>query len=192
MNGKMMSFSIILLMVISSFGVVGTNYSVGDDRTLLDAGEYVPGEVIVGFNSQIDVKDIMEFEGHSINDKIEELNIAVVEVEIGGEQAFINSVSSSPFVEYVELNKKVHMCYIPNDERYEQQRDNLELIKCDKAWDDDIARQGRDDVNNCLRIKLTIKVSNNRQLSKLIIIKLFDDFSILRNLVSNFLVYLIR
>ena len=58
---------------------------------------------------------------------------------MGGEQAFIDSVSSSPFVECAELNKKVHMCYIPNDERYEQQRDNLELVKCDKALDDDIA-----------------------------------------------------
>ena len=73
-----MSFSIILLMVIGSFRVDGTNYSVGDGRVLLDAGEYVPGEVIVGFNSQIDVKDVMEFEAHSINYKIEELNIAVV------------------------------------------------------------------------------------------------------------------
>jgi hypothetical protein len=111
-------------MVLGSFGVVGTNFSVGNDTVLLDIEEYVHGEVIVGFNSQLDVKDIIEFEGCSIKDKIEKLNIAVVNVNKGEEQAFIDSFSSSPFVEYAELNKKVHMCYIPNDERYEQQRDN--------------------------------------------------------------------
>lgn len=135
----------------------------------------------------------MESEGHSINDKIEELNIAVVEVNEGEEQAFIDSVSSSPFVESAGLNYLVSICYKPNDPKYEEkQSETLNLINCKKAWDNDIVRLGRDDVNNCLRIRLIIEVSNNRQFPKSMIIRFFDDFPILRNLVSNFLVYLIR
>jgi hypothetical protein len=102
--------------------------------------EYALGEAVVGFHTQLDDLDpinvsmIDSFEGHNIIEKIEELNIAVVEVDEGGEQAFIDSVRASPFVKYAELNYFVHAFHTPNDPKWNEQW-GPKRIHCEEAWD---------------------------------------------------------
>lgn len=137
MKGRIISLTIILLMVVGSFGAFGTYLLINND---VDIKEYMPGEVIVGFHKQlevlgpIDVRDIDIFEGHNIKEKIEVLNVAVVDVDIGEEQTFIDSIDDSPFVKYAELNRIVHACYTPNDPRWDAQW-GPQRIHCKEAWD---------------------------------------------------------
>ena len=130
MNGKIMSLVIVLSMVIGSFGAVGTLVETNSVST----EEYLPGEVIVRFLDPIDVRDIDSFGGNNIKNKIEALNVAVVEVNEGEEQAFIDSISDSPFVKYAELNGLVHALFTPNDPRWNEQY-GPRRINCEEAWD---------------------------------------------------------
>jgi len=128
---------IVIIMVIGSFGVFGTSPVINSD---VSVKEYVPGEIIIGFHTQlenlnsINVREIESFEGYNIKEKIEVLNVAVVEVDIGEEQAFIDSISNSPFVKYAELNVIVHAFYTPNDPRWDAQW-GPQRIHCGEAWD---------------------------------------------------------
>jgi len=124
-------------MVIGSIGVFGTSLVENDN---IDIEEYVPGEVIVGFHTQledldpINVRDIEKFEEHNIKEKIEVLNVAVVEVENGEEQSFIENVIDSPFVKYAELNWIHNAVHIPNDPQWSAQW-GPQRIHCEQAWD---------------------------------------------------------
>ena len=87
MKGRILSLTIIL-MVIGSFGAVGTNFVNYNNSEIT---EYKLGEVIVGFHKDLDglepmdVEIIDSFEGHNIKNKIEILNAAVVQVAEGTE-----------------------------------------------------------------------------------------------------------
>ena len=114
---------IVLTMVIGSFGAFGS-YSIGDD--VIQNLEYVPGEVVVGFHTgpslnSIDVREIENFEGYDVKETIDVLNVAVLEVDAGEEQAVIDSISSSQYVEYAEPNWIVHATFIPDDPRWDTQ-----------------------------------------------------------------------
>ena len=110
MKVKILVLAIALLIAGGSFGAVGTNLSVENENTVLGDGEYIPGEVVIGFHTQVedldpvDVRTIDSFEDRNIIQKIEELNVAVVEVNDGEELDFIDSISNSPLVEFAELN----------------------------------------------------------------------------------------
>ena len=135
MNGKRLSLTIVILMVVGSFGAVATQN--GINNAILD---YVPGEVVVGFYTQleglepINVEYINSFNGHNIKQKIVVLNVAVINVDEGEEQSFIDSVIGSPYVEYAELNKLVYAFHTPNDPLWGQQW-GPKRIHCEKAWD---------------------------------------------------------
>ncbi|MDH7517262.1 MAG: S8 family peptidase [Candidatus Thermoplasmatota archaeon] len=135
MREKIVVSTIILLMVASGFGAVATQN--GDNNATVD---YVPGEVVVGFHKQLDglepinVEYINSFNGHNIKQKIVVLNAAVISVNEGEEQSFINSVIGSPYVKYAELNYLVHAFLTPNDPLWGQQW-GPKRIHCEKAWD---------------------------------------------------------
>ena len=118
MNEKLMSIAIMALIILGSFGAFGI-YSTGDD--VIQNLEYKPGEVIVGFHTgsisadSIDVRDIESFEGHNIKEKIEVLNAAVIDVNVGQEQIVTDRLIESPFVKYAEPNYAVHVFHIPDD-----------------------------------------------------------------------------
>jgi thermitase len=130
MKGKILSLAIVMTMVLGSFGAVVNLKAEGTN----ELKEYVPGEVIVGFYETIDVGTIDSFKGHSIKEKIEVLNTAVVEVDEGMEQVFIDSVAGSSLVKYAEPNWIVHAWYTPNDPLWNQQW-GPKRIHCEKAWD---------------------------------------------------------
>jgi len=135
MNGKILALAIVIFMVVGSFGAVATQN--GNNDPILN---YVPGEVVVGFYKQlngldpVNVEEIDSFNGHSIKEKIVVLNVAVIEVEVGSEQSFIDSVVVSPYVKYAELNTLVYAFYTPNDPQWGQQW-GPKRIHCEKAWD---------------------------------------------------------
>jgi len=101
--------------------------------------EYVLGEIIVCFNKKLDDNDpinvsrIDSFLGHNINKKIEELNIALIEVDRDGEKLFIENISKSPFVNYTELNYVVRAFHTPNDPKWNEQW-GPKRIHCEDAW----------------------------------------------------------
>jgi len=140
MKVKILVLAIALLIAGGSFGAVGTNSSMENENTVLVDGEYIPGEVVIGFYTQVadfdpvDVRTIDSFEGRNIIQKIEELNVAVVEVNEGEELDFIDSISNSPLVEFAEPNFVVHATHIPNDPRWESQW-GPQRINCEAAWD---------------------------------------------------------
>ena len=119
-----------MTMVLGSFGAVVNLKAKGTN----ESQESVPGEVIVGFYETIDVKDIDSFEGYAIREKIESLNVAVVQVNEGSEQFFIDNIIDSPLVKYAEYNWVVHAFYTPNDPQWGQQW-GPQRIHCENAWD---------------------------------------------------------
>ena len=135
-------------LILSGVGAVGThtvkNQSFKNLQTetdeIVDIEEYVSGEVIVGFYTElrgldpIDVGYIDSFEGHNIKEKIEVLNVAVLEVNEGEERGFIDRIIDSPLVEYAELNWIVHAVYTPNDPQWGAQW-GPQRIHCEEAWD---------------------------------------------------------
>lgn len=147
-NVKLLSLAVLWLMVLGGFGAVGTNvvknhsFEIINPETAeeVNIGEYVTGEVIIGFHKEgvgldpIDVMFIDSFQGHNIKEKIEVLNVAVVEVNEGEEQDFIDNVIGSPFVEYAELNWILHWWHTPNDPKWNNQW-GPKRIKCEEAWD---------------------------------------------------------
>lgn len=130
MRGKILALAIILLMVAGSFGAAANKQT----KITKSLKEYVPGEVVVGFYKTMNVKDINSFKGQHIKNKIETLNVAVVEVKEGTEQAFIDSVASSPVVKYAEFNLIINAYLTPNDPMWSQQW-GPQRIHCAEAWD---------------------------------------------------------
>ena len=131
-KGKTISMVIIFFMIIGSFGAVGNQLYIKTEK--YENELFIPGEVIIGFNSQIDVKTINNFKGHDIIQKIENLNIAVVKTIVGGEFALINDITDSPEIRYVEPNYIVYAYHIPNDPDWEKQY-GPQRIFCPEAWD---------------------------------------------------------
>jgi len=129
MKGRILSIAIVVVMVLGSFGAVVNLKAKGTN----ESQESVPGEVIVGFYETIDVKDIDSFEGYVIREKIESLNVAVVQVNEGSEQFFIDNIIDSPLVKYAEYNWVVHAFYEPNDPLWDQQW-GPQRIHCAQAW----------------------------------------------------------
>ena len=132
MKSEIIALAIVLIMAVGSFGAIGTNIITGNGNN--EIGEYIPGEVIIGFNTQIDVSAIENYQGRTIKQKIENLNLAVVEVSNGEELAFISRIISSPDVDYAEPNYVVHATHTPNDPKWEQQY-GPHRIRCPEAWD---------------------------------------------------------
>ncbi len=130
MNGKTVALAIILLMVFGSFGAVANQQT----KKTINSKEYVPGEVIVGFYESLDVKTISNFKGRPIKEKIEAINVAVIQVKEGTEQTFIDNIVGSPFVKYAEYNWIVNAFLIPNDPMWSQQW-GPQRIHCTEAWD---------------------------------------------------------
>jgi len=130
MKGKILSIAIILIMAIASFGAVGYNLENKENEKQI----FVPGEVIIGFNSNIIVENINNFQGHVIKNKINSLNIAIVETEIGGELAFIDNIKDYMDVKFSEPNYIVYATHIPNDPFWEEQYGPTR-IQCPEAWD---------------------------------------------------------
>jgi len=149
MNMKIISSGLLaLLIILGSFGAVGTNTTLKNENIVNNNLDYVPGEVIVCFYTQlddldpIDVNEIETFEGKNIKEKIIEMNIAVAIVNEGEELDFINSISDSPFVAYAELNIIFHAAFTPNDPEWSAQW-GPKKINCEEAWD---AEQGKSSV----------------------------------------------
>jgi len=96
--------------------------------------DYFPSQVIVGFKPKIDVSTLETFEGHDIIDKIELLNVALLEVEEDHELEFIDYLTQSDDVYFAELNTALWAMWEPNDEKWEDQY-GPQLIECPTAWD---------------------------------------------------------
>lgn len=128
---EIVALAVILIMAVGSFGAVGTNIATDNGENI---EVFVLGEVIIGFNTQTDVSSIENYKGHTIKQKIENLNVVVVEVKNGEELSFINSIKFSPDIDYAEPNYIVHATHTPNDPKWEQQY-GPQRIQCPEAWD---------------------------------------------------------
>ena len=140
MKEKIIVLAIMFLIAGGGFGAVGTNLNVENENNNIFQGDYVPGEVIVGFFSELNEKEpilvnqIESFNGYDIKEKIETLNIAVFSVEEGKEEIFADSISNSPYVSFVEPNYIYHWWLTPNDPKWNQQY-GPKRINCEQAWD---------------------------------------------------------
>ena len=136
--------AIILIMVMSSFVAIGNNLTSESDNLVSssDLKEYAKGRLIIGFKEEIDISNIDNLDGFNIIKKIDDLNIAVIEVEEGSELESISSLSSNPCVKYVEPDYVISATYIPSDPKWGQQW-GPKKINCEGAWD---AEKGSSDV----------------------------------------------
>ncbi|HVQ00868.1 MAG TPA: S8 family peptidase [Candidatus Thermoplasmatota archaeon] len=129
LRGKNLTFIIVILLVGTSIGVSATR-----QVSLQKQKDYEPGEVVVGFQSTVNVKDLTSFQDHAVKEKIIDLNTAVLTVNEGTEQVFIEHLTDLPSVRYAEYNWLVHASLIPNDPRWNQQW-GPQRIHCEEAWD---------------------------------------------------------
>ena len=155
MRKKIVGIFVMTLLIASAIPSLGridelkpTNI---DKVNIYQDFEFVPGEFIVKFkespisslsidnlNEKYKVSSMERVFRNAENTPLE--NIYILSVPDDTDVlSIILDYASYPDVIYAEPNGIAYPCYIPNDERYEQQRDNLELVKCDKALDDDIA-----------------------------------------------------
>ena len=131
-----------VLIILGSFGAVGTNTTLKNENIVNDKLEYVSGEVILCFHTQLDdldpinVNEIESFEGKNIKEKIAEMNIAVVVVNEGEELDYIDIVTNSPYVAYAELNIIFRATFTPNDPEWNEQW-GPKKINCEEAWDNE-------------------------------------------------------
>ena len=97
--------------------------------------KFAPGEVIVGLNAlSASAIKTLEAMGGSVIKKMPALNALVVQVSVGGEDGYIQSVHNVAGVKYAERNGKYEAVYTPNDP-YWSSLWNMRIIKADKAWD---------------------------------------------------------
>ena len=136
MNEKIVTLTIMFLLILGTFSVVGIhtvkNKTIGKINT---QPEYVAGEVIVVFQDFVDLKSMDRFAGYPIRNKIETLNAALLKIE-GGEDAVevVLLLQKDHRVKYADLNYVSSICYIPNDPEWDQQW-GPKNIKCPEAWD---------------------------------------------------------
>ena len=134
---RILSLTIIFLMVTGCIGAAGLN---SNNNSKFTIEEFIRGEVIIGFYKDlenlnpIDVIEIDTFQGKTIKDKIEVLNVGVFKVDKGNEINFIESIKNNPYVEYAELNYIFTASFIPNDPRWDAQW-GPQRIHCIEAWD---------------------------------------------------------
>ena len=96
--------------------------------------DYIPSEVIVGFKPCHNVSQMDTFLNHTITDKIEVLNMALVQVDQGEEVTFIQELENRSDVYFAERNMVGVTCWEPNDPGWESQW-GPGNIKCPEAWD---------------------------------------------------------
>jgi len=142
MKGKMSAIAIIVIMVLGSFGAIGTIIKENDNNAPVE--EYALGEIIIGFYEKseietvdvepVDVSEIVEYKEYEISRKINNLNIAVIKVEEGQEKSLIPSLLDDPAVKFAEPNWVVHAYKTPNDELWSEQW-GPQRIHCPDAWD---------------------------------------------------------
>ncbi len=132
----------VVLIVLSYFGSVSADFS--NDKTDKSSiyGEFVPGEVIVGFKNSIDVLEskgtissLVESKNGVIEETDTKLNLAVVNVKPGTEISFIENIKHDPNVKYAEPNYLAYASVIPNDPKWNQQY-GPQNIKCPDGWDE--------------------------------------------------------
>jgi thermitase len=99
-----------------------------------DVPQFVPGEVIVGFEKITDdVCEAVEARGGEIIKEISVLKTLVVKVTVN-EEDFIQRVRRVPSFRYAERNGLVQAVYTPSDPGWSYQW-NMRIIEADKAWD---------------------------------------------------------
>jgi len=134
MKIKIMSIAIIVLLAIGSIGAV----SLKSDEVNKKSDNYVSGEVIVGFSSEVDISEMQEGDkdpvlGCKIIRIIKTINTAIVEVREGKENTYIQLYEKSPLVNYAETNGMVHALGYPNDPAWSKQW-GPKNIKCPEGW----------------------------------------------------------
>ena len=96
---------------------------------------YISDQVIVGFESSVDVSTIFKIDGHPIIDCIDSMNAVLVETKDVDLELFINQVNDRKDVRYAELNLVAFGCdVIPDDEFWDEQWGHV-MINCPYAWD---------------------------------------------------------
>jgi len=133
MQGKILSLTVLVLMVIGSFGATSL-----ESKDNVKSNEYVSGEVIVGFTDEIDVdelqlKDNDPVLGCKIIQIIKSINVVVVKVEQGKEDLFISRYQKSSLVKYAELNEIVQALDYPNDPAWSKQWGPKNIL-CPEGW----------------------------------------------------------
>jgi subtilisin family serine protease len=151
MKKELLTLAVITLMVFSSICVAGgkiTNNSINTssisepfDETVI-YGEFVPGEIIIGFKDTISVSKnqeiislLIESENGVLKETDNKLNLVKVDVEPGTEISFIENIKHDPNVKYAEPNYLAYASVIPNDPRWNQQYGPAN-IKCPEGWDE--------------------------------------------------------
>ncbi|UCG45130.1 MAG: peptidase S8 [Candidatus Bathyarchaeota archaeon] len=100
-----------------------------------DALEFVPGEVIVGFEAiPANIAQAIEARGGHVAREIPALKAFVVTVPAGKEEDFIQRIQNIPGFKYAEQNGIVRATHIPNDPKWAQLW-NMRIIQADDAWD---------------------------------------------------------
>lgn len=142
MKEQLSVLAIVFMMVLGSFGAIGAVIKNLENET--DSEEFAPGELIVGFYEDselqsldiqpISVSEIDQYKEYKIKRKIENLNIAVIQVEEGAEKSLVSSLLEDPAIKFVEPNYVFHLYGIPNDELWVEQY-GPKRIHCQEAWD---------------------------------------------------------
>ena len=147
---ELLLLTIAILMIVSNSIVGGkiTNDAIDvvnlseplDEKSVY--GEFVPGEVMVGFKDSIDVLEnqvtissLVESKNGVIEETDNKLNLVKVDVPQGTELSFIESIKHESNVEYAEPNYLAYASVIPNDPRWNQQY-GPQNIKCPEGWDE--------------------------------------------------------
>ncbi|UCC33355.1 MAG: peptidase S8 [Candidatus Bathyarchaeota archaeon] len=113
---------------------IGLSPGVGAASTP-EGPEFVPGEVIVGLETiTAETVEGLRMSGGRIIKEISALNAVVVEVTVGNEDEYIQSVSLIAGVRYAERNGIGQMAYTPNDPLWGFLW-NMRIIEADSAWD---------------------------------------------------------
>jgi subtilisin family serine protease len=85
--------------------------------------EYVPGELVVGFHTLPDIQVFAQAQGveiSALSQELNALNVAVVDVPAGQEEAYRKKLADAPGVVFVEPNYVLYAAvdYSPNDPLY--------------------------------------------------------------------------
>jgi thermitase len=99
-----------------------------------DYVDYMPGEVIVGLKPYYNVSQMETFLGHPITDKIEELNLALVQVTLEEESDFIQELEGRSDIYFAEHDILGDCCWEPNDPHWPIQWGPVNIF-CPDAWD---------------------------------------------------------
>lgn len=107
-----------------------------DIKLVPDVSYYEPGEIIVCFKKCTDISYKESIDSYKILDKIEDINVAVIQVEEGLEKDCIDYFEGKEDVYFAEYNliypfSEVH----PSDTYYQSRQWGPQNIKCPIAWE---------------------------------------------------------